>query len=75
MFNAYWQPLTFNLPRPEPGVHGCWRRWIDTARDAPDDVCEGPLAPAVESPSYTAEARSLVVLFALGEGATLAPPF
>jgi glycogen operon protein len=75
MFNAYWQPLTFNLPRPEPGVHGCWRRWIDTARDAPDDVCEGPLAPAVESPSYTVEARSLVVLFALGEGATLAPPF
>jgi isoamylase len=75
MFNAYWQPLTFNLPRPEPGVHGCWRRWIDTARDAPDDVCEGPLAPAVESPSYTTEARSLVVLFALGESATLAPPF
>jgi len=66
MFNAYWEPLTFELPAPGPGVHDCWRRWIDTARDAPDDIRDGPLAPIVESPSYTVEARSLVVLFALG---------
>jgi glycogen operon protein len=75
MFNAYWQPLTFDLPRPEPGVHGCWRRWIDTDRDAPDDVCEGPLAPAVESPSYTVAARSLVVLFALPGDVPLPPHY
>ena len=68
MFNAYWEPLVFELPRPEPGVHGPWRRWIDTDRDAPDDVCAG-LGPSVEDPSYTVHARSLVVLFALrGEG-------
>jgi isoamylase len=75
MFNAYWEPLTFELPHPGPGVHDCWRRWIDTYRDAPDDVCDRLRAPRVESPSYTVEARSLVVLFALGEDATLAPPF
>jgi isoamylase len=75
MFNAFWQPVTFELPRPEPGVHGRWRRWIDTYRDAPDDVCDGPLAPAVESPRYTVEARSLVVLFALGGEATFPPRF
>jgi glycogen operon protein len=75
MTNAYWQPLTFDLPRPGPGVHDCWRRWIDTARDAPEDVCDGPVAPAVESSSYTVEARSLVVLFALSGDATLPPHY
>jgi len=75
MFNAYWEPLTFKLPAPGPGVHDCWRRWIDTARDAPDDIRDGPLAPIVESPSYTVEVRSLVVLFALGGDTTLTPPF
>jgi isoamylase len=75
MFNAFWQPVTFELPRPEAGVHGRWRRWIDTYRDSPDDVCDGPLAPAVESPRYTVEARSLVVLFALGGEATFPPRF
>ena len=73
--NAYWQPLTFDLPRPGPGVHDCWRRWIDTAREAPEDVCDGPDAPAVESSTYTVEARSLVVLFALSGDATLPPHY
>jgi glycogen operon protein len=71
MFNAYWEPLTFELPSPLPDVGGCWRRWIDTHRDAPDDVCDAPPAPPVESRSYTVQARSLVVLFALGSGETL----
>jgi len=64
MFNAYWEPLTFELPRPGPEVHDCWRRWIDTYREAPDDICDG-LGPPVEGPSYTVQARSLVVLVAL----------
>jgi glycogen operon protein len=75
MTNAYWQPLTFDLPRPGPGVHDCWRRWIDTSRDAPDDVCDGPVAPAVESPSYMVQARALVVLFALSGDAPLPPRY
>jgi isoamylase len=65
MFNAYWEPLSFEIPRPAQGVHGSWRRWIDTYRDAPDDICDEPLAPLVEGPSYTVQARSIVVLFAL----------
>ena len=64
MFNAYWEPLIFELPRLAPGVHESWRRWIDTYRDAPDDIYDG-LGPSVEDPSYTVQARSLVVLFAL----------
>src|SRR5712691_5385545 len=30
--NAYWEPLDFALP------DGSWRRWIDTARDSPQDI-------------------------------------
>jgi glycogen operon protein len=70
MFNAYWEPLTFELPNPGPAVGTYWRRWIDTCRDAPDDVCDEPPASPVESASYTVQARSLVVLFALGADET-----
>jgi glycogen operon protein len=71
MFNAYWEALTFDLPNPGPAVGTCWRRWIDTYHDAPDDVCDTPPASPVESASYTVQARSLVVLFALGADETL----
>jgi glycogen operon protein len=70
MFNAYWEPLTFKLPNPGPDVDTCWRRWVDTYRNAPDDVCDTPPASPVESASYTVQARSLVVLFALGRDET-----
>jgi glycogen operon protein len=63
MFNAYWEPLRFELPSREPGRP--WRRWIDTYRDASDDVSDWSLAPSVQGSSYTVQARSLVVLFAL----------
>jgi isoamylase len=35
MFNAYWQPLVFELPTVAAGIHRPWRRWIDTYREAP----------------------------------------
>ena len=65
MFNAYWEALAFELPHPGPEPGACWRRWIDTWRDSPEDVCDSAPASAVESTSYTVQARSLVVLFAL----------
>jgi glycogen operon protein len=71
MFNAYWEPLVFALPHPEPGGHGSWRRWIDTSRDAPDDIHEEPLATSVEGPSYRVQPRSVVVLVALRGDAKL----
>jgi isoamylase len=63
MFNAYWGPLSFELPPLTPGVHECWRRWIDTSRDAPEDIADD-FGPSVEGPAYAVQARSLVVLFA-----------
>jgi glycogen operon protein len=65
IFNAYWEPLSFELPRLTPGVHEGCRLWIDTYRDAPDDIHEEPLAPSVDGPRYAVQARSLVVLVAL----------
>src|SRR5215471_11953238 len=35
IMNAYWEPLDFELPAPEPDK---WRRWIDTSLESPDDI-------------------------------------
>ena len=55
---------TFELPRLTPRVHERWRRWIDTYRDAREDICDG-LGAVVEGSRYTMQRRSLVVLVAL----------
>ncbi|HVN37311.1 MAG TPA: glycogen debranching protein GlgX [Myxococcota bacterium] len=69
MFNAYWEPLVFELPPVIPG-HPPWRRWIDTYQDAPNDIHELAFGPPVQGPTYTVQARSIVTLFAEGTGAT-----
>jgi isoamylase len=61
MLNAYWEPLDFELPTPPH--EGGWRRWIDTALDAPDDIVPWQETPAVPGGSYRAGARSVVMLF------------
>ena len=46
IFNAYWEPLEFELPTPAGGA-GSWRRWIDTALELPSGhrtLGSGPLA-------------------------------
>ncbi len=59
--NAYWEPLTFELPAP---AHGKWRRVIDTSLATPDDYCEPSAAPAIGKNQYETMARSVVVLTA-----------
>jgi glycogen operon protein len=59
MLNAYWEPLAFQLPRLP---HGCWRRWIDTARDSPHDIVPWETAPLVDDNTYGVVDRSVVVL-------------
>jgi isoamylase len=66
MFNAYWEPLVFELPSVDP--RRPLRRWIDTERDAPDDVHDWTLAPFVEGPTYAVQPRSLVTLVAESAG-------
>jgi glycogen operon protein len=57
IFNAYWEPLEFELPD-----RGPWKRWIDTALDPPNDIVLWRDAPAVSGSRYVAGARSIVVL-------------
>jgi isoamylase len=62
IFNAYWEPLTFDVPSLPPVAHSDWRRIIDTSLDSPLDFCEFPAAPTLSGRLYRAEARSVVVL-------------
>jgi glycogen operon protein len=61
ILNAYWEGLDFELPTLKNGA-GRWRRWIDTALAAPNDICEWNEAGPIEGTSYYAGARSAVVL-------------
>jgi glycogen operon protein len=66
IFNAYWEPLEFELPATSAG--GPWRRWIDTGLDSPDDIVAWESAPVVAGDRYRAQCRSVVMLFAESVG-------
>src|SRR5262249_43099744 len=63
ILNAYWEALEFELPADS----NPWRRWIDTSLESPQDIVDWPSAPIVNSRSYRAAPRSLVVLIASEE--------
>jgi isoamylase len=63
IFNAYWQPLDFELPQVDSARENQWRRWIDTGLDSPHDIVEWETAEPVPGYVYRAAARSVVVLF------------
>jgi isoamylase len=70
IFNVYWEPLDFELPRAETGERRSWRRWIDTFQDAPQDIVAWQEAPTIPESTYRAGPRSVIVLWAsLGDGA------
>jgi glycogen operon protein len=61
IMNAYWEPLTFELPA--NGSDNPWRRWIDTALDSPNDIVPWQDARAVDGFTYQSAARSVVALY------------
>lgn len=61
LVNAYWEPLTFELPPAGPGR--IWQQVIDTALEPPDDICKAFDAPPVHGLTYLAQPRSVVMLF------------
>ncbi len=63
IFNAYWEPLEFELPIFKDGKVN-WCRWIDTALDPPHEICEWNRVVPVLGGTYRAGARSVVVLIA-----------
>ncbi|GFO70743.1 glycogen operon protein GlgX homolog [Geomonas limicola] len=65
MINAFWKPLSFALPSPRKMPGGTWYRWIDTSREAPEDIAPWDALTPVANGSYRLVGRSLVVLVAL----------
>lgn len=63
IFNAYWQPLDFELPRLDSAAENPWRRWIDTALDSPHDILEWAKAEPLHGYNYRADSRSMVMLY------------
>jgi len=61
MLNAYWEPLTFELPAVAAG-EAPWRRCIDTALPSPDDIQIWKTAPVVGDAAYAVRPRSFVLL-------------
>jgi glycogen operon protein len=60
ILNGYWEPLEFELPI-WPSESG-WRRVLDTALAAPDDLLPFKETHLVPGTTYLTQPRSLVVL-------------
>jgi isoamylase len=61
IMNAYWEPLSFELP--ETTESEPWCRWIDTSLETPEDIVPWQTVRAVaDQRSYAAGPRSVVVL-------------
>jgi isoamylase len=70
VFNAYWEPLDFELPRIGTEKRDSWRRWIDTFQEAPEDIVAWQEAPTIPGRTYRVGPRSVIVLWAsLGDRA------
>jgi glycogen operon protein len=64
IFNAYWEPLDFELPRLRTDNGDSWKRWIDTFRESPEDIVSWQEAPSVSEYTYRVWPRCVVVLWA-----------
>ena len=64
IFNAYWEPLEFELPAVDNGDENPWRRWVDTSFESPQEIVEWRKSPRVSGHRYMAGPRSVVVLWA-----------
>jgi isoamylase len=64
IFNAYWEPLQFQLPTVDNGGENPWRRWVDTSLESPQEIVEWQKSLGVPGYTYTAGPRSVVVLWA-----------
>jgi len=62
MVNAYWEPLSFELPPVPKEARGSFRVCIDTALDSPDDIRPWREASPHTAATYLVRPRSLVLL-------------
>ncbi|HEX5152550.1 MAG TPA: glycogen debranching protein GlgX [Parafilimonas sp.] len=62
MLNAYHEALEFELPRLDNTY--AWKRWVDTALDSPDDICNWNDVAVIVNERYLVQPRSVVILVA-----------
>jgi glycogen operon protein len=60
MFNAWWEPLDFQLPAALDGSE--WQRFIDTSLEPPDDIVPDIIGGPTVTGSYRVGPRSVVAL-------------
>ncbi|MFI5134235.1 MAG: glycogen debranching protein GlgX [Chitinophagales bacterium] len=63
MFNAYSEPLEFEIPPLEEGTGLVWRRWIDTSLPSPQDICFWEEAVPYQNKTYVVLEHSIAILF------------
>jgi glycogen operon protein len=64
MFNAWREPLSFELPAASSVPGSRWYRWVDTFLPSPDDIMPLDEAPAVDTKIYEVQSHSLVATVA-----------
>jgi len=62
MFNAYREPLEFQLPPLSPETSPGWRRVMDTFLESPDDICSWRDALRIADAGYLVQPYSIVAL-------------
>ncbi|NJK64803.1 MAG: glycogen debranching protein GlgX [Synechococcaceae cyanobacterium SM2_3_1] len=62
MLNAFWEPLTFEIPLLRQGQ--VWGRILDTSLPPPQDFCRPEKALAISTDSYPVQAHSVTALMA-----------
>jgi glycogen operon protein len=60
LINGFHELLSFELPMLDSGTR--WKRWIDTSKESPDDICHRDQAQEVKSLVYPVPAHTIVVL-------------
>jgi glycogen operon protein len=71
IFNAYWEPLEFELPSARNCDVRLWHRWSDIYMDSPHDIVDWPKAPVVQAFTYRAGPRYVVVLWGSDDDGTV----
>jgi len=64
IFNAYWEPLEFELPSIRGAAKNHWKRWIDTSLESPQDISEWHESQPVDAYTYCVGPRSVAVFWA-----------
>ena len=64
ILNAYWEPLTFEIPPAPSELGGKWHLVVDTFRNLPESCSNASELPIISGQTHLVHSRSVVVLAA-----------